>query len=101
MDCRLSLLLLINFSLAGCLSPADSSEEQLRARLTPSLLALLNTSTYRPCTSSRGSRGLTCPGFDLGDGCLRHFLWCRKDFTVSCGDHGLTSNNELFCGNKR
>ena len=79
----------------------DDPIEEFRARLTPSLQAMLNTSSYRACRSSTGSRGVTCPGFSLGDGCLRHFLWCREDFTVSCGDHGLTSNNDLFCGNKR
>ena len=101
MDCIVSLLLLINFLTVGCIPPTESSEEELRARLTPGLAALLNTSTFLPCTSTTGSRGVTCQGFTLGDGCLRHFLWCRKDFTVSCGDHGLVSNNELFCGNKR
>ena len=46
-------------------------------------------------------QGTTCPGFSLGDNCLRDFLWCRSDFTVSCGPQGLLSNNELLCSNKK
>ena len=46
-------------------------------------------------------QGVTCPGFHLGDECLQLYLWCREDFSVQCGPHGLRSNNQLFCSNKK
>ena len=94
--------------LTASILPAERTEEEevegsedssYRQRLSPALQAMLNTSSFTTCRSSTGSKGLSCPGFSLGDDCLRDFLWCRPDLTVVCGPHGLTSNNDLFCGN--
>ena len=103
MDCGV-VLIFLTFLLFCSILPAERTkeedQEQEEERLSPGLTARLNTSTFTPCSSSSGSKGVKCAGFDLGDGCLRDFLWCRDDLVVVCGDHGLTSNNDLFCGNQ-
>ena len=103
------IFLFLPLLLAGCILPAEWTQEAEKEeeevshslRLSPAMRAMLNTSSFTSCRSSTGSKGVSCAGFALGDGCLRDFLWCREDLTVVCGDHGLASNNDLFCGNQR
>ena len=54
-----------------------------KAKYSPDLRWMLDLSLYNKCKSD-GSPGITCEGFSLSDDCLRDFLWCREDFTLTC-----------------